>query len=171
MQTFYGCHILLGSLNSPNALETRFSPHRHPLWTPAIHKPHGARWLLSLYNINWRFVPSVAVFAAPHYKPLKKQLVLFTPISNNDLDAIKTLKNALISPLILALPYSDKHMLFDLDAWHVQIDCVYYKNTRTIQPKQLGIVSVLSPTLTKEMTEPNAIFLRSYEPSFSYGHT
>lgn len=85
-----------------------------------------------------RFVPSFAWIAAPLARCLmKNHLVTFLLSSSEEHDALKTLNAALMTPLVLALPYSGSYVALETDAYSVQVG-------RVILPKHQG-----------DTTEPN----------------
>lgn len=76
------------------------------------------RSLLVVWNVFRRFVPNIARIAAPLSQRFKKHLpATFLPLDIKELDAIKISEAALMTPLILALPYSSGHWRPATDAF------------------------------------------------------
>lgn len=126
---------------------------------------------LGLCNVRRQFVSSLAQIAAPLSQHLKEnQPTTFTPVSSYELLAMETLKNTIISPLILALPYSGGQKTLDIDLCNVRICCILLQNNWTIRTSQSGIGPVLSRTLKGNIPQPNAFASQSYRPFFCYNH-
>lgn len=84
---------------------------------------------------------------------------------------METLKNVLISPPILALPYSGGHMTLDTERKSSKGAVSYLKNNWMKQPTQSGIGLVISRMIKSDVTQSNAIASRFYGLSSLYGHT
>lgn len=114
-----------------------------------------------------------ARIAAPLNQLLKNdQPIFFTPLDSNELYIMETLKNALISTPILALPYFGGHMTLNTDARNVQTDCVLLQKQpeHTTKPAEYWFCS-FTDVEKRYDTMNNANTSRLYGPSSSYGHT
>lgn len=123
----------------------------------ASHTRDAIGWLQPLINLTelcsflgWcigfqRLVPIFVWIAAPLEQRLKKELRSpFTPLSSNEVYAMKTLKSALISSQILALPNSGRHITLDTDASFVQVGCVLLQKQLDDTAKLMGYWSRFS---------------------------
>lgn len=80
---------------------------------------------IGLCNIFTQFVPSLEQIVSTMNQWLRKnQPKTFAPLNSKDICAMETLKNVLIKPRPLELPYSGGHMTLYTDACNVQICCV-----------------------------------------------
>lgn len=89
------------------------------------------RSFLGLCNVFYLFVPIFAPLAVPLNKRLQKvEPATFELLNDGEKAALDALKNALVSPSILALPSSTGHIALDTDAFAMQAGCVQ-KRKRT----------------------------------------
>lgn len=80
---------------------------------------------LGFCNVCRRFVLNFARLAAPSNDKLRKdQPKTFGSLNEKERESMNSLKYALISPPVLALPNVAEHMTLDTDACNVQVGCV-----------------------------------------------
>lgn len=97
------------------------------------------RSFLGLCNVFRRFVPNFARLAAPLHQRLKKdQPATFGSLNEEELNSMNSLKNALISPPVLALPNNSGHLTLDTDACNVQVGCVLLQQQPDDTTKPIG---------------------------------
>lgn len=94
------------------------------------------RILLGLWNLFKRFALNITHRAAPLNRKLKEKPKKFGPLNNEDRKATKTVREKLISPPILALPYARAHFTLDTVPCDVQAGCMLWQkqNNRTREP-------------------------------------
>lgn len=98
--------------------------------TDAIHRLHPPSnrtelpSFLGLCDVFRQLVPKFAQIAAPlDQRLMKNQLPSFPSPNSDEHYATETLKNALISLPILALPYSGRYIMLDTDTFNVSTCC------------------------------------------------
>lgn len=124
-----------------------------------------------LWNVSRRFVTSFVKGATPlKQRLIEDQLGFFTPLKSKDLHAIKVLKNALMSPPILTLPYFCGRLTIEKDAATSKLAVSLLKNIRTIHPNQSSITLVSPLTLKSFMTHPRPNSTWLYGPFSPFGH-
>lgn len=98
---------------------------------------------LGLCNI-FRFILNYARLAAQLFKKLQNnQPAEFGPLYEEEILGINTLKEALLSPLILALPSSTGYVTLDTDTRDKQILCVLLKKQDDGTTQPIGYWSCL----------------------------
>lgn len=108
---------------------------------PSNHIPEFWNFL-ELCNVFRRFVPTFAQTAAPLKKSLIKNLpLIFLPLRSKEFDAIETIKAALMTTPILALPYSSGHTTIHTDACSVQTGFVPLQKQLDNTMRPIGFLS------------------------------
>lgn len=75
------------------------------------------RFFLGLCCVFGRLVPNFAqVVTQINQFLMKDQPDIFLPLNSKELNVMKILKTALMTPLVLALPYSDGHLMLNTEA-------------------------------------------------------
>lgn len=71
-------------------------------------------------------------------KTPERETVAFQTLNEKELQSMQSLKNAFISPPVLALPIQTGHLTFDTDAFDVEDGCVLLKEKPVMKVKPIG---------------------------------
>ena len=132
----------LGQVISPGKLQVTqraieaIKKARHPLNVSEM------RSFLGLCNVYRRFVKGFTKIANPLNRKLRKgEKPTWSKLTDEEQLAFETLKEALTSPLILALPRAGFPYILDTDACDVHVGCVLQQEQPEGKPRPVGFWS------------------------------
>lgn len=115
---------------------------RHINGLKATTNPIELHPFLGLCNIFRQFVPNLTRMTAPLKTKIQKdQPEIFGSLNEEELKSMKLLKDAFISPPVLALSISTGHINLDTKACDVQVGCMLLQAQHDNKTRHIGYCS------------------------------